>query len=228
MYLNMNREIYIAEFENELDECLDRFISRFGCRMRYGSADLSAAVRQRLERNLSREAGRYAEARLEGMSHANAFSRVRRLMELFSIPEESTEMPCVSEIDVEWQEALKPFKEGMLAFALTPEEIIADSEFFKGTHGPALLLTKKEWPDSEVDFPDDYSALTFPYTARRLYDNPYLRGCFPSVYNTANTISMLIRTIDPQKITLYNRNSMESMAFSALASDAGIPIEYRF
>ena len=194
--------------------------------MVFGTADLSEIIKIYLIEKLHGEYLKYIECRNSGISSWRSFERANRILKLFySTPNDNDSFKRTS--NLLWEKELKSFAGCTIVFSCLADFVLNDYQFVLHIDSSVLIVTIDDFIDTEIEFPDHFSALQLPNTKSIYFDNPYLRTFFPTIHKIANSASWLLSILRPQKVVIYERKNINSLIVKCLAESLNIPIIFR-
>lgn len=213
---------YFSEFNCGLKVRLDTFINEFGSQMNFGDIDLSPAVRLLLSTHLENESSHYIDCRSIGMLAEASFSRVDKFLELFSSKEDIPPINA-SISNPMWEQPLEPLKGCILVYADQSSTLQLEISKLYDITEPVLLVSLDDFPETDVEVPDNFSALQLHFTHIMIQDNPYLRKFFPYINKYANSFSWLLSLTRPKQVIVCPTDSIENTIMQIIIEAYKIP-----
>lgn len=208
--------------EQSLEKVLSRFIIHNGDKMKLGRVTLAPVIERYLFKKLQPlyERGKYDEFSL------NEYDLDSKIVTLLKLLSESTDKGGEYRLlNHPWEIALSEYRGYMILYTDNAENINGIDINNSEDAVAKILICDCSFPP-EITIPGINAVLEFPSTNIIRYDNPYLRKCFFSIYDMANTVLWLIEIIRPTKIISINSNSMKSHLFETIASSYFISFEH--
>ena len=217
---------YILEFHSGLSNRLDLFLSQYGSNMIYGQVNLSSVIRLHMENYLANEAEYYVLSRSSGLSSSMSFHRIDQIIQLFCVKCTDGDNLIKSSNSL-WENQLKSLAGCVLVFSVDSYRILEDCRYLFDINSQVLVVTIDDFPETDVEYPDDFSALQLPYTDVLHCDNSYLRRYFPFIHKVANSVLWLVSILRPSDIILYETKSFECMIIRCASESYKIPLTIR-